>query len=308
MSSLILTERREAPCRSAGPTVGPSAISETPWRTQYVISIRKAAAAFASMAILCGGCAPAQTTGGHTRTGREGAIAVSVRPDRHTVHALDTDERCPNDLPRTPVVKRIHATLMYCGELTDRGLDALRAADKSSARTLLIMSSGGDVRVGMDFGEWVYSRKLDVVVDTACVSSCANYIFPAARRKILLPGAVVVWHGSAHQGARDIEQDTEHSAEERNKARNIVYPLRDREAAFFTQIGVSECITRFGIVQADIPGPFTMSAQDMRRFGITNVQGGPSSSDGMNTAAEWIQQNVNWVSVPPNINAFSACP
>ena len=276
-----------------------------------MIGSRKAAAAFASMAILCGGCAPAQTTGGHTRTGREGAIAVAVRANRHGVDALNTDEWCPHYLPHVshmPVVKRIHATLMYCGDLTDRGFDALRAADKRSARTLLIMSSGGDVRVGMDFGEWVYSRKLDVVVDTACVSSCANYIFPAARRKILLPGAVVVWHGSAHQGARDIEQDTEHSAEERNKARNIVYPLRDREAAFFTQIGVSECITRFGIVQADIPGPFTMSAQDMRRFGITNVQGGPSSSDGMNTAAEWIQQNVNWVSVPPNINAFSACP
>ena len=92
-------------------------------------------------------------------------------------------------------VKRKGDTVIYRGSLTKDGLKAMRDAGLGHPiTTLLIDSAGGEIVVGMDFG-----RELDVVVDRACLSSCANYVFTAARKKEILPGAVVAWHGSAKQ-------------------------------------------------------------------------------------------------------------
>ena len=39
----------------------------------------------------------------------------------------------------------------------------------------------------------------DVEIVDYCVSSCANYVFVAARTKRVLPGGAVAWHGNALQ-------------------------------------------------------------------------------------------------------------
>ena len=41
----------------------------------------------------------------------------------------------------------------------------------------------------------IRQRKLRLVVDGRCLSACANYLFPAAIRKAVLPGSVVAIHG-----------------------------------------------------------------------------------------------------------------
>jgi hypothetical protein len=47
-------------------------------------------------------------------------------------------------------------------------------ADRGTGKALLIRSDGGNVSVGMDFGDWVYERGINVMVDDAGFSSCAN--------------------------------------------------------------------------------------------------------------------------------------
>lgn len=180
-------------------------------------------------------------------------------------------------------------TLRYRGEMTEDGLDALkRLAKGTKVTTLFVDSAGGEIVVGMDFGFWVLDLELDVVVDRACLSSCANYVFPAGRHKTIMPGAVVAWHGSARQpGLLDelhaaVEKNArvkrlppvqEAEKIERDRMANIEYmtnAIRKQEA-FFDRIGVDEYITRIGNEEYRVRGFYYLSVEDMARFGITNV-------------------------------------
>lgn len=186
-------------------------------------------------------------------------------------------------------VERNGDTVIYRGRLSEDGLLALRrAGDHPSVKTLLIDSAGGEVVVGMAYGDWISARGLDIVVDRACLSSCANYIFPAGRHKEIQPGAVVAWHGSAQQPgmlellhqtvAEEIEAkglSEAMKAKELASARhaNVQY-LTDairKQNLFFYRLGVDEYVTRIGNEKYGIRGFFYLSVADMEAFGIKNV-------------------------------------
>ena len=59
-------------------------------------------------------------------------------------------------------------------------------------RLLKVTSSGGDITLGMELGEWVFRNGLDVEVVDHCFSSCANYVFTAGKAKYLNPDAVLM--------------------------------------------------------------------------------------------------------------------
>jgi len=61
---------------------------------------------------------------------------------------------------------------------------------------LVITSGGGLVDAALDLAEAVHARHLDVEVPSTCLSSCANYVFPAGRRKLLARPGAVRWHGT----------------------------------------------------------------------------------------------------------------
>jgi len=177
----------------------------------------------------------------------------------------------------------------YDGPLEAAGVAELRRS-RLRLTTLRIRSTGGDVDVGMDLAEWVLDHRLDVVVNDYCLSSCANYVFPAGRRKIIAPGGVVAWHGSARQAnmaeqleaaladakARDPSLDVNEL-----RATMAAYMKRviARQDAFYARIAVAECVTRIGQIRLGAPGLFTMSIADMRRFGIVADAGPASASD-----------------------------
>lgn len=186
-------------------------------------------------------------------------------------------------------IERDGGTVSYRGSLTEEGLEALRTKGSDPGiTTLLVESTGGEIVVGMDFGTWVVDRGLNVVVDRACLSSCANYIFPAARNKEILPGAVVAWHGSAKQPGLLEELDramqAQIDAEKLPPARRREALLNARRAnleyltaairkqdEFFFRIGVDEYVTRIGNEKYGVRGFFYLSVADMAIFGIDNV-------------------------------------
>jgi len=186
-------------------------------------------------------------------------------------------------------IARDGTTVSYRGSLTEEGLAALRnTVSDSQVSALLIESTGGEIVVGMDFGNWVADRNLDVVVDRACLSSCANYVFVAGQSKQILPGAIVAWHGSAKQPGL-LEQLDEIVAEqiaaseltpharqrelERARRANIRYLTGaiDKQDQFFYRIGVDEYVTRVGNEKYGVRGFFYLSVADMAVFGIENV-------------------------------------
>lgn len=178
---------------------------------------------------------------------------------------------------------------VYRGEMTEEGLAALKKLAQGQAiDTLLVDSAGGEIVVGMDFGYWVIERQLNVVVDGICLSSCANYVFAAGRKKSILHGSVVAWHGSARQPGL---LDQMHEVAERNvKARKLPPGkeaeelVRARQAnvdyltgaivkqgEFFHRVGVDEYVTRIGNEVHGLPGFYYLSVEDMARFGIRDV-------------------------------------
>ena len=142
-------------------------------------------------------------------------------------------------------------------------------------------------------GHWVYDRGLDVVVDTHCFSSCANYIFTAGRNKIIGEGAIVGWHGSAQQDEY-IARSQGISLDEywRRQFDSVVMPglpqgtivwwssnrLIREERAFLERVGVRVDALVYGVM----PGRYdvyrsggyslwTFSIEDMGKFGIGDV-------------------------------------
>lgn len=192
-------------------------------------------------------------------------------------------------ISRGITVKRKGDTVIYRGSLTKDGLKAMRDAGLGHPiTTLLIDSAGGEIVVGMDFGTWVLERRLNVVVDRACLSSCANYVFTAARKKEILPGAVVAWHGSAKQPGlleqmhKAVEDDINTKGLSRRKRSQEIARARQanieyvtaaiyKQNAFFYRIGVDEYVTRIGNDKYGVRGFFYLSVVDMASFGIDNV-------------------------------------
>jgi hypothetical protein len=64
--------------------------------------------------------------------------------------------------------------------------------------TLYIDLDGGDVRAAMALGDMIRQRNRRLVVAGACFSACANYLFTAARAKLVLPGSLVGIHNPTY--------------------------------------------------------------------------------------------------------------
>jgi hypothetical protein len=148
---------------------------------------------------------------------------------------------------------------------------------------LLIDSGGGDVAAAIELADWVHARQLDITVTGVCLSSCANYVFPAARRKQIQPGAIVAWHGNYHHLAEtglwrdDVALRMQRDGEDEQTATRYVQAQVSRlvalERDFFARIGVDEQVCWIGKQPPyHVPDYYFLSVADMARFGITGVQ------------------------------------
>lgn len=170
---------------------------------------------------------------------------------------------CADSAPRADAEHRVAVsvdgtTLTYRGPLHQEGVARLLDAAEGAAdrpRTLVITSTGGDIEAGMQLGNWVFERGLDVHVPEYCISSCANYVFTAGRRKVLGPAALLIWHGGATQqnlasGSPCRYLDAPGVPCDEQKLREVLEATLARvqrlEADFFERIGVTQLITVLG--------------------------------------------------------------
>lgn len=79
-----------------------------------------------------------------------------------------------------------------------------------STKTLAVRSPGGDVEAAMGLARHVHRLGLELLVRDYCVSSCANYLFLAARHRRASPGgAVLAFHGTAFTSWVSLSSNTE---------------------------------------------------------------------------------------------------
>jgi hypothetical protein len=115
--------------------------------------------------------------------------------------------------PRPPEIQRATAepatvrvqgdTIYYTGNFSKASSAAFDAAvadvRRGQVTRLVISSGGGDTVEGRHVGRWVRDRGLVVEVDVICFSSCADYVFPAGRARVIRADAFVGWHGNERQ-------------------------------------------------------------------------------------------------------------
>lgn len=151
-------------------------------------------------------------------------------------------------------------------DLVQRALPLLR--DPAVTR-LVITSGGGLVDAALDLAEAVHERRLDVEVPSSCLSSCANYVVPAGRHKLLARPGVVGWHGTMAHVLYLQATGQEHWTEAQiTDARR----LARREQDFYGRIGVDGFVGWFAkLPPYGIDEFYTLAPADMARFGIRDV-------------------------------------
>lgn len=187
----------------------------------------------------------------------------------------------------------VSGELNYVGKLSAEAnarLFALYDAQESKPTTLSIRSPGGNTELGMALGQWVHLHKLDVKVLEGCYSSCANYVFTAARNKIVSNFAVVGYHGGLSSTSFTPDEETLAQFAQQNggdlaKARTelnelvrkSLAPQLEREVQFFQAIGVQQRITTLGQAEKymkaapDSAVGWTYSLEDFAKLGVTNI-------------------------------------
>ncbi|SDB42178.1 hypothetical protein SAMN05660653_02008 [Desulfonatronum thiosulfatophilum] len=185
-------------------------------------------------------------------------------------------------------------TATFAGSISD--LNVTKFLDSVEGRvveTLVIASGGGEINAGMRLGEWVFDNQADVVVEKMCMSSCANYVFTAGRRKIINANAIVGWHGNALQkrGITDadvraelIQAYEQLDEQAKNKldlegmlaqaiqqTREYMENSKAKQARFFEKIDVDEYICRVGNEEYGVRDFFLLSVEDMAKFGVRDV-------------------------------------
>lgn len=151
-------------------------------------------------------------------------------------------------------------------DLVQRALPLLQ---EPAVTRLVITSGGGLVDAALDLAEAVHARHLDVEVPSRCLSSCANYVFPAGRHKLLARPGAVGWHGTMAHVLYLQASGQEHWSEvEIEQARQ----LARREQAFYERIGVDGFVAWFAkLPPYGVDEFYTLSPADMARFGIRDV-------------------------------------
>jgi len=197
--------------------------------------------------------------------------------------------------------------VLYSGDISAENNKKFFQANRGKKiRRLLITSSGGEVKAGIELGRWVFRQQLDVVVVDYCLSSCANYVFTAGVNKRISSGAVVAWHGNYHHllhtGAwRDeIALRMRKYHESKKQAEHYVSAQVDQlvqlEKVFFTMIGVDESICWIAKMPPfNVSNYYFLSVEDMARFGVGRVT---APADYQATDISGLSVSVIYVKLP----------
>ena len=193
------------------------------------------------------------------------------------------------------------SSIIYSGDIHPAGYDTLmRLAQRGGVSELVIASLGGEVYWGMKIGWIVNEYGWDVRVRSLCFSSCANYVFPAGRNKVIEDGGIVGWHGSARQSHFFAEQQG--SSSRQQLVDSLVLALQgagedftqeefieaivsnialsetriELERAYYEKIGVDADISVYGFLPRHFAatagaGGWTFNLEDMAKFGLDGI-------------------------------------
>ncbi|WP_409266336.1 hypothetical protein [Massilia sp. BHUDP2] len=184
--------------------------------------------------------------------------------------------------------------LNYVGSLTTEANQrafALFSKARPRPAILSIRSKGGVTGAGIELGRWVHAQGLTVKVMEYCFSSCANYVFPAAPRKVVSNFAVVGYHGGLSSMSFQLDGEQEAMlktlpagqrealrARLEQAVREAAAPQAAEEARYFALIGVQQRITTLGQspahaqLETEQSVGWTYSIADFAKLGVRDIR------------------------------------
>lgn len=162
----------------------------------------------------------------------------------------------------SPITRNQSAAQFLANPISDNGIVVLR-------------SGGGDVEDALTMAEALLTKQVTVVVAGNCVSSCANYLFLAGIKKIVLANSWVVWHGGPA-----IRKEYDGPGMTFAAARKLD-PLLNRSFEFYERLGVDTGLMYYTPkpgeeqlrIPSSIPQPAWSYPPDVleHRFGVKGI-------------------------------------
>lgn len=169
------------------------------------------------------------------------------------------------------------ARAIYHGPIDWYGVHRLQSlAGSHRLKVLEIDSRGGDAEAAMALGSWIHRQGMNLEVSRLCLENCANYLFPAANKKLIQPGAIVAWQGNLQYRL----QQQQHPAAEQPRpaamsaeALNALRKQVSLEELYFQRLGVDPRVCWIGkLPPYNARGAFVLPPEDLRRFNISGVR------------------------------------
>lgn len=202
-------------------------------------------------------------------------------------------------------------TLRFLGTIKEGEFERFNKKFDSRVKTLLVTSGGGDAYEAIDIAEVISDHDVTVVAKTWCLSSCANYLFPAGRKQII-DSAIVGYHGGVNacfmsaEKQETSEKDLRKFMIERGftqeqieksvaKNRRIFDEKAAKELNLFKKIGVNpklfevSCTLDKGARDGKSYSYLLPNSEEFRNFGMNNVEG---SQDLM--VKEWFPGDLHY--------------
>ncbi|WP_297736992.1 hypothetical protein [uncultured Maricaulis sp.] len=95
------------------------------------------------------------------------------------------------------------STVVLSGRINEEMADCADALLRPEITTVVVASDGGETFAGRRIGHRIGDRPRTLVIRDRCLSSCANYFIPAARRLELGNHAVIGLHGTPDPSMRE---------------------------------------------------------------------------------------------------------
>lgn len=159
------------------------------------------------------------------------------------------------------------STLSFRGSIDSGSDNEFLALVNARITRVQVSTFGGDVESALVIADYLHDHKIDLEVKEVCVSSCANYWFPAANRKIVPVGAYVGFHG-------DVTSSIPYWHHPSAEAIVFAETTSAKEQAFYQRIGLNPKLFQFSIdfIETNDVSIWAISPHEAACAGMKNLE------------------------------------
>ncbi|PZD75258.1 hypothetical protein C1752_00458 [Acaryochloris thomasi RCC1774] len=184
------------------------------------------------------------------------------------ISALNAHRPAASNEPPGRWTKVNEQTLRFVGQIDKRTAASFKQIVTPEITTVVVQSGGGDTDTALQVGQEIHRRRLNIIVDGRCGSSCANYWFVAAAHKTVTKGSWVGFHGNPSSSLLYYDRRQFDQA-----FLDSLAAFAQQESIFFKNLGVDiELVQRSSTITVAFNRPaYLPSPQQLDCFGVSNL-------------------------------------